>query len=152
MHNLIVDFCKNSTPEKGLCLSGQYYELIRKVKDFNYKNIYNDDRITSYKQYSGLIIQTIYSFLRKYYRKDIADLNTILRRDSRKYPTLTKYFEEWLIKYSGYDEKRRKKMKCGNSIVYNIQDEQEFCRAIIDYIAGMTDNFTIKSYHEIISF
>ena len=40
MHNLIIDICRNSSPEKGICLSEKYLKQINEVKDFNYRYIY----------------------------------------------------------------------------------------------------------------
>ena len=55
IHKLITDLCKNSSPEKGLCLSEESYELINDVKQYNYQYIYNHPDIEADKNYSGLI-------------------------------------------------------------------------------------------------
>ena len=40
MHNLIIDICENSSPEKGICLSPNFLEQINSIKNFNYEHIY----------------------------------------------------------------------------------------------------------------
>jgi len=58
-------------------------------------------------------------------------------------------FRKWLNKYWELTERQGTNLK--NKIVYKYT-EQDYCRAIIDFIAGMTDNFVINIYNEIISF
>jgi dGTPase len=36
--------------------------------------------------------------------------------------------------------------------VYDIENEVDYKRAIVDYISGMTDSFAIKVFHELTSF
>jgi dGTPase len=69
-----------------------------------------------------------------------------------KFPTLLRYFREWLIKYSLIDPKAREDARFENDLIYDLSDRTQYRRAIIDYIAGMTDNFAIRVYQEIISF
>ncbi len=150
MHDLITDLCKSSSPEKGLVLSPKHLDLINCIKEYNYKHIYNSKRLSYYKKYSGLIINTLFEFLHDMYEGE----NTIknLRSKILLYPTLIKSFESWLVKYSELDLKGKQRLKCANSTIYNIEDKVDYKRAIVDFIAGMTDNFAIKMYHEIISF
>ena len=61
---------------------------------------------------------------------------------------LVEDFEDWLSNY--WNKQRDEKNK--NSIIFDIDDEKEFCRAIIYYIAGMTDNYAIDTYNKIIRF
>ena len=72
--------------------------------------------------------------------------------NTSKFPVLLRYFHEWLIKYSAVDLTERDKAHFSNDIIYDIADQIQYRRAVIDYIAGMTDNFAIRVYHEIISF
>ena len=39
-----------------------------------------------------------------------------------------------------------------NKIVYNLKEQVEYQKAIIDFISGMSDNFAIAIFNEIISF
>ena len=40
IHNMIYDVCRNSSPEKGLCLSSELFEQLTAIKQFNYTYIY----------------------------------------------------------------------------------------------------------------
>ena len=37
-------------------------------------------------------------------------------------------------------------------ILFDIENEKDYCKAIIYYISGMTDNFAIDTYNKIIGF
>ncbi len=149
IHKLITDLCNNSSPEKGLCFSDDSYELINEVKKYNYEYIYKHPDIEAYKNYSGLIVKTIFDFLANYYN-EYDELNN--KRIIKKYPLLISTFYEWLIKYSSIDTKLKRKLRFSNVIVYNIENRLDYQKAIIDFIAGMTDNFALKVYNEIIKF
>ena len=49
-----------------------------------------------------------------------------------------------------WNKKRDKKNK--NEIIFNVDNENEFYKAIIYYISGMTDNYAIEMYNKIIGF
>jgi dGTPase len=40
MHNMIIDICKNSSPEKGISLSQPFFEQLKELKAFNDDHIY----------------------------------------------------------------------------------------------------------------
>ncbi len=150
MHDLITNLCSNSSPEDGLVLSEEHMNLMNAVKEFNYENIYSHPRLLHYQKYSNLIITTLFEILKKLYNPK--DLDLILKRHMNIYPELARAFRSWLIKFSNLDSKERKRKKLENNIVYDINSEKDYSKSIIDFIAGMTDNYAIKMYHEIISF
>ena len=39
-----------------------------------------------------------------------------------------------------------------NQIIYNIESLMDYKQAILDYISGMSDNYAIKAYSELIEF
>ena len=100
--------------------------------------------------YAKLVINTIFDFLDSYY----SGFNTInkLSKYSKFYPVLTVDFSDWLIKYSNIDEKTHRIRKYINKIIYDISNPQDYKQAIIDYISGMSDNYAIKAYNELIEF
>ncbi len=71
----IKDLCRNSSPEEGMHFSPRYYELLLKVKEFNYKHIYYHPRLVYYQEYARCIIHTIFDFLDGYYEKKHAAEN-----------------------------------------------------------------------------
>lgn len=149
MHKFIIDLCKNSSPEKDFCFSEECYEVMKTIKDFNYKNIYRHPRLEPFKEYAKLIINTIFNKLYEYFELNI---NKSIEKERNLYPLLIKNFEEWLIKYSNYNIEMRKQLKLQNAIIYDITKQISCRNAIIDFISGMSDNFAIAIFNEIISF
>ena len=146
INNLIDDLCKNSSPEKGLCFSEEGFKLINKIKDFNYKNIYLSERILPSNKYFNLIINEIYDTLKKCFNYE----NTIDKMNFMQtiYPKVIGNFKEWLSNY--WNLERNSKLE--NDVLFNISNELDYNKAIILYIAGMTDNFAIETYINIVGF
>ena len=146
INNFIYDLCENSSIEKGLCFSEEMYNLINDIKKFNYKYIYLAERLKPSVEYFKLIINQIYNTLKSTY----SESGTIERINYYKkyYPNLMSNFEDWLASYWNKDRNPKNQ----NDVIVNIEDEKEYCKAIIYYISGMTDNFAIDTYNEIIGF
>ena len=67
------------------------------------------------------------------------------------YPELVGEFIN-LINYY-WDLNIHEKENLKNKLIYKAsENEKEYLRAIIDYISGMTDNYAINVYEEIISY
>lgn len=150
IHEFISNLCANSNPEIGLTLSKEHYQMMNKIKKFNYQKIYSNKRFIPFMEYAKIVIEAIYKFLLDYYDS----FNTIhkLSKYSRFYPTLTLDFSDWLVKYSNIDEKMHRSRKYQNQIIYNIESLMDYKQAILDYISGMSDNYAIKAYSELIEF
>ena len=146
INNLIYDLCENSSPEKGLCFSDEMFDQINKIKNFNYKYIYLSERLQPSTQHFELIINQIYKTLKEIYESK----NIIEKIEEMKkfYPKLMNSFESWIKSY--WNLEREDKYK--NEVILNIYDEKEYYKAIIYYIAGMTDKYAIEIYNEIIGF
>ncbi len=140
VNNFVYDLCENSSPEKGLCFSNEMFNTINSIKEYNYQNIYLSGKKEIENDYFRLIINTIYNTLKKLYtnREQIEKLNKSIVRE----------FEEWLATY--WNKDRESNLK--NDIIFNMQDEKDYCKAIIYYISGMTDNFAIDLYNRIVKF
>ena len=148
IHKFIMDLCQNSSTETGLCFSDDCYNVMNLIKKFNYKNIYYHPRILRFKKYATLLLETIFEKLSEYY----PDIKGSITKEKQLYPKLLKEFEEWLIKYSDYDLALKTGKKLANKQIYNISEETDYKNAIIDFISGMSDNFAIDVYNELISF
>ena len=148
INSLIHDLCENSSPEKGLCFSKKALDLMNKIKEFNYKNIYSAERIKPSVRYFDLVIKEIYNLLKSTYN----GLNTLnnLNNLSKTYPKLGQSFTEFIYNY--YDFGNRESLKLKNKILFSLDNEKDYYQAIIYYISGMTDNFAIEIYNEIIHF
>ena len=148
INNLIHDLCENSSPEKGLCFSKNALDLMDKIKEFNYKNIYSCNRLKPSTRYFNLIINEIYNLLKSAY--DGSNTLNNLKSLSTTYPKLGNGFINFIGNY--YDFGNRESLKLKNKILFSIDNEKDFYKAIIYYISGMTDNFAIEIYNEIIHF
>jgi len=143
---LVKDLCENSSIEKGLCFSAEAYSLIKQIKSFNYKNIYRANRISSSTRYFKILLNEIYYTLKSGYDGEYTLDN--IEKMKKVYPQIFSKFEAWLSNYWQYgrDEKNY------NDILFDIENEKDYCQAIIYYISGMTDNFAIETYNKITGF
>ena len=87
-----------------------------------------------------LILNTIYDNLKETYSNK--------ERILKVCPELVMDFENWISSYSNINRSENNK----NSVVFNINNQKEYCKAVIYYISGMTDNFAIKMYNKIIKY
>ena len=90
------------------------------------------------REYFKIIINTIYDLLKELYNKN--------EKAKKICPELINDFEDFLKRY--WNKERDKKNK--NEIIFNVDNENEFYKAIIYYISGMTDNYAIEMYNKII--
>lgn len=148
INTLIKDLCENSSPDKGLHFSEKSLNLMNKIKEFNYKNIYSSDRIKPSNRFFNLVINEIYNLLKSTYdgSNTLKNLNAL----EKTYPKLYDSFSSFIYNY--YDFKNRDILKLKNKVLFSIDNPSDFYKSIIYYIAGMTDNFAIEIYNEIINF
>lgn len=137
--DLVYDLCFNSTPEKGLCFSSEMFDKINKIKDFNYKYIYASDNLKPCSEYYNTILNRLYDVLKSSYNNR--------KKIEKMYPTLISEFYSWYQAFSINNKEEKYK----NKKIFN-DSKEDFCQAIIYYIAGMTDNYAIKMYDSIIRF
>ena len=148
IHFLITDLCENSSPENGLCFSDNAFNLLNQIKDFNYKNIYLNNRMEPSIKFFKLVLNEIYDKLKSCFDEE----NTIdnVKNLQKFYSKLGKGFYDFLSTYANLGNREDLKLK--NKIVFNILKQEDFSKAILSYISGMTDNFAIEIYNEIIRF
>lgn len=156
MHNMIIDICKNSSPEKGIILSPQFNEQLKQIKKFNYEKIYRHERLRPFKRYSELVINQLFDTLLGMYDGKHTFKNL---SEYRKYtPKLIKHFEEFLAKYCNTvivpkGELRQLSLDCENEKIYDLLLTKEvYIQAIIDFISGMTDRFAIELFNELLEY
>ena len=142
----VVDLCNNSDLENGLRFSDEAFEVLKKIKEFNYKNIYKNPKIAPSIRYFKVVINELYYTL----KNEFDGTNTLrkLKKMRKYYPNLSLEFTEWLSNYIETEDRKKQK----NKIVYNLNKIEDYERAIIDYISGMTDQYIISVYNEIVSF
>ena len=146
IHYLVTDLCENSSPEKGLCFSTKAFHLMNQIKDFNYKNIYFCNRMTPSIKFFKLVLDEIYNKLEDCFDAENTFAN--IQKLNKFYPKLSTGFSEFLKNYTNLSDRENLK----NKIVFDIKKSEDFILAILSYISGMTDNFAIELYNEIIRF
>lgn len=153
INDLIVDLCEQSSPEKGLCFSEEYFRFIIELKKFNYAHIYNHWRLREFQQYATGIIRTLYRTLM---RVQPYAQNGRAAQALRYYPNLCATFEDWLVKYTNYKPHnhadRKQILRYNTKQVFDVNDNESYEKCVIEYISGMTDQYAIEVYEEIITF
>lgn len=146
INKLICDLCENSSMEKGLAFSDETFKLANEIKDFNYKHIYQSDRLQPSNEYFKMVINQIFNILKTTYN----GINTTQKLNDlqRIYPKLIESFKDWISNYWNLVRKENSQ----NDIIFDMENEKDYYKAIIYYISGMTDNFAIEIYNEIIGF
>ncbi len=145
---LVNDLCKNSSPEIGLCFSDDAFELMNKLKRFNYLNIYLSDRIKPSIRYFNLVLNEIYDTLKNCF--DGKNTLERIKKLSNISLKLSNSFRDFVYNY--YDCGNRSELKLKNKVLFDFNSELDFCKCVLYYISGMTDNFAIEVYNDIIGF
>lgn len=118
VNTITTDIINESLDKNYIKMSDNVFNAIKKLKDFNYENIYS-------KAYSTDELNKIENMFRTLFKSYLNDLKT----NNRKSTIFTSYL-------NNMDE------------IY-LQNTLE--RIVIDYIAGMTDDYFISQYNLIIN-
>ena len=149
INDLVVDICQNSTPEKGICFSSEKLRLIDNIKKYNYDNIYNNPRMEASNEYFKVVINRIYNTLKNMYADSEISIKEKFNQNEKFYPQVISQFRDWLEKY--WSLNNRENSNLDNRVIFTL-NEKDYCKAIIEFIAGMTDNFAMDVYNEIVRF
>ena len=143
---LVVDLCNNSTPDVGLRFSPQALDTMNKLIEFNNQKIYKHDILKPMIRYCTLFMNELCSLLKSAYDGE----NTIknLRKMKKFYPELSSEFIGWLANFSEIEERNSEQYK--NRIVFDLSKEQDYAKAILTYLSGMTDKYIVKMYNSLI--
>lgn len=146
INKLVCDLCENSSLENGLCFSEETFNMLNDIKKYNYNNIYFDERISPSNRYFKLVLNEIYETLKKTYNGE----NTLenIEKMKKVYPKLFASFKDWISNYWSLGRYPNSK----NEVIFDMNNAKDYFKAIIYYISGMTDNFAIEIYNEIIRF
>lgn len=151
MHRLITDLCANSNPDKGLCFSAEINEQLCALKQFNYKYIYTNKRLMPYRKYARLVLNELFNHLVQRYN---ARNPQQMLKVAASAPVFEQEFADYLAKYCDTDLlEKSHPYRClfANQKIYqHLQTKQIYIRAVLDYLAGMTDPFAVKSFEELL--
>ena len=148
INDLICDLCKNSSPENGLCFSESGLKTLNTIKKFNYEHIYSNHKVVISTHYFNLVLNTIFDTLKNMYDGLLTEYS--INSYSKLYPTLCFEFLSWIKKYWNILNLNNSSLK--NKTLFDMNNRKDYYKAIIYFISGMTDNFAIKIYNEIIGF
>lgn len=152
-HSMIVDVCTNSSPEKGLCFSPEMHDILTELKAFNYEKIYKNERLKYYGKYAEMILNSLFEYLSGCYRD--WDTLSFLQKESERH-SFVKVFAEWLGLYlipdTRFPDKINRISESGiNRKIYGrLETEKIYHQAVIDFIAGMTDNYAQSAFEELL--
>jgi len=146
IHYFISDICLNSSIERGIALSPKAYLVMKELMQYNYQQIYLNQRLAVFDDYVALMIHSLFDALYQAWHPEeqLAVLNDL----AKIYPTLVTYFINWLKQYAMMDGNHA----CHHLCIYDIRHKEEYCHAILDYISGMTDTFILKAFNELVRF
>ncbi len=147
IHLFVYDLCRNSSPETGLTFSQPVYKLMRELMSFNYANIYKCEKLNLYKNYAQSVINTVFNLLLSFYDGE----NTLdnLKNSFSKYPDILKEFNGWLSVYALLPARWE---KLYNRTVFDLSCREDYVKAVICYISGMTDPYLKKIHNSIYTF
>ncbi|MBI9102919.1 MAG: HD domain-containing protein [Spirochaetales bacterium] len=129
INTLVQDVISYSLENGEIGFSNDIYETIIQLKEFNYKNIYSNPRLTVYHDYFERIIMTLFHYLKELFETKGFEIETY--HDEKNY--LAQRFGDFLKKMQHFYESE------GASALH----------IVIDYIAGMTDDYSIDCVKEI---
>lgn len=156
MHDLIIDVCRNSSPDRGIGLSNVFYQHLKELKAFNYEHIYHHPRLEPFQHYSEMVLNEIFQVLRSFYQG--AHTWDAIREHRRFTPVLCDSFGGWLARYCDTEilpegEWKEAALSCRNEKLFgSLESEQVYLQAVIDYISGMTDRFAIQLFQELLEY
>ena len=127
---LVNDLIQGADEEKGIGFSDYVFEAVESFSEFNYQNIYRSKIMNGYTEYFSRPINLIIDYLEKLYS------SFGLEEEG--------YLEERNMLAAGFYSHMKE--------MYPVYMEKEGSdrRMIMDYVAGMTDNFCLDCANEIL--
>jgi len=130
INSLVIDFINNSRNRDMIGFSDEKFDLIVKLKKFNYNKIYNHKKLLEYTNYSKRVIEILYNYLYE------------------KYTTYSFEYEAYMSSNMKIDLKFAEYLEKMHDFYKNEKTSSE--RIIIDYISGMTDPYALECVKNII--
>lgn len=126
---LVTDLINNSLKVGEISFSDPIFEALLELKEFNYKKIYRNLMLCNYHDSFERILVTLYDYLEKLFLTCQFNKEPYFAQKN----LLAARFYDYITKMKSFYEK----------------EESQFDYLIVDYIAGMTDEFAIDSIKEI---
>ena len=142
--HFVYDLVKHSNPNDGLRFSEETLKLMSFLRTYNTEKIYLPVN-SSYHDHTLAVFNSIFDNLHELYND--GNPLPILKEKKQCYPKLASTFSNYLDKYSDINPIRSKKH--ANEVIYSIKNKDAYKRAIVDFIAGMTDKFATDCHEEV---
>lgn len=130
INTLVNDIIASTSQDDGMGFSQEIYEAVLEMKDYNYRNIYRSELLAGYTGYFTRLLQLIVNYL--------DGLMSSYGYDKK-----------------GYDEEKNMLAAGFYSHLMELKDkyiekEGSCARLVLDYVAGMSDNFALDCANEIL--
>lgn len=124
----LEDIIKESNGNNYIAISNRYGNLLHSMIDFNVEKIYKSEKSERYREQAKQTINLLFADLLEIHK-------TIQSQDFKedyKTPNVYKIFAEYVNDMQG---------------IYEDSDPNEL--VVLDFIAGMTDSFVVRSFQEL---
>ncbi|MFP3953847.1 MAG: deoxyguanosinetriphosphate triphosphohydrolase family protein [Candidatus Acetothermia bacterium] len=129
--NFVKDVIKWSSHRAKIGLSPDKFSLMEDLKEFNYSKIYEHPRLKRYSYHARLILEILFEHLTGIIEEHEKDFPTYLESDIPLDRRVGDYIEH-------HDD------------FYGVEEEFNPSQIALDYIAGMTDSYSLKAAQEVI--
>ena len=126
---LVSDTIQTSLRTGKIGFSDEIYEGIIGLKSFNYEHIYNSPRLVNYHSYFERILNTLFDYLAELFDKYGMEKDGYAKEQN----ILALRFYDYITKMERFYR----------------EADGSFKHIVVDYIAGMTDDYAIKSVTEL---
>ena len=130
INTLVQDIISGASEEDGIGFSPEVFEAVEAFSAFNYENIYRSEILNGYTRYFTRLLRLIMDYLEELYSSYGLDRTGYMAEHNMLAAGFCNHIQDMYQKY--------------------IEREGSDSRMIIDYVAGMTDNFALDCANEIL--
>ena len=128
---LVLDVIEASAQADAIAFSDDKHQLVAALRDFNYRHIYRAAPIVEYQGHCERILRELTHHLLEQFERH--------GMDAEPYRQGPRDLDRW---FGGY------LAKLGGS--YHRRGEERGLRIVGDYVAGMTDDFALRCYEDLV--
>ena len=130
INNLVNDIITSSSPDRGIGFSDDIFAAVLEMKDYNYRYIYRNEILEGYTRYFTRLMRLIVSYL-------------------------DELVSSYCYDKKGYDDEKNMLAAGFYAHLVELKDryierEGDIRRLVLDYVAGMSDNFALDCANEIL--
>ena len=130
INTLVSDIVNGASEENGIGFSPEIFEAVEAFSDFNYRYIYRSDILNGYTRYFTRLLKLIMEYLEDLYQSYHLDESGYMAEHNM---LAAGFYNHAAGMYSAY-----------------MEHEGSDRRMVMDYVAGMTDNFSLDCANEIL--